>query len=138
MGLSPQQIAQKWASSMAGAQQATTMGVQAVTVSPGQAAAAQKGAYLQGVQGSADKWAQNVAAVSTPSWQQSMITKGIPRMATGSQAAQPKVAAFQQQLQPFQQALKSSLPARQAAGNNDARMLAWSNGMKQFKKSPGT
>lgn len=138
MAKSPQQIAQNWASKMAGAAANATAGAQAVTVSPGQKAAAQKGAYTSGVANAADKWATNVGAVTTQQWQQAYIQKGVPRMASGAQAAQPKVAAFQQQLQPFQQALQASLPPRGPAGSNDQRMLAWSAGMRQFKKTPGT
>jgi hypothetical protein len=134
----PQQIAANWASKMAGASANATAGAQAVQQSPGQAAAAQSVAYQQGVAANVQKWQTNVGAVSTAQWQQAYITKGIPRMASGAQAAQPKVAAFQAQLQPFQQALKSSLPPRGPAGQNDQRMLAWSAGMRQFKKTPGT
>ena len=115
-----------------------TAGAQGVQQSPGQAAAAASASYLAGVQANVSKFQQNSAAVSTQQWQQAYITKGIPRVASGATAAVPKVASFQAQLQPFQQSLKSNLPARGPAGSNDARMLAWSAGMKQFKKNPGT
>lgn len=135
---SPQQIAANWASKMAGASANATAGAQAVTTSPGQLAAAQLSAYQQGVANNAQKWATNVAAVSTQQWQQAYIQKGIPRMAQGAQQAMPKVQAFQTQLQPFQQNLKSQLPARGPKGTNAGRMTAWMQGMMQFRKQPGT
>lgn len=138
MALTPQQIAANWSSKMAGAASATTAGVNAVTTSPGQAAAAQKAAYQAGVAQSVDKWATNVAAVSTESWRQSMIQKGIPHMAQGAQLAQNKVAQFHSQLQPYQASLKASLPARGPKGSNVGRMTAWHDGMMRFKKQPGT
>lgn len=137
MAKSPQQIAANWASKMAQAGANTTAGVQGVTQAPGQAAAAAVGAWQAGTAAAGPKYAQNSAAVSLQSWQASMITKGIPRMASGAAAAQSKVASFHQQLQPFQQALVASLPPRGPAGSNQARMIAFSTGMQAFKKSPG-
>ena len=55
--------AQKWASAMAGASASYTAGVQAVTVAPGQKAAAAQANYLAGVQNKVGEWATNVAAV---------------------------------------------------------------------------
>ena len=134
MAKNSQTIAANWLAKMGSAQQAVQAGVQAVTIAPGQAAAAQKNAYAQGVAQSVDKWATNVAAVPLQTWQNAMITKGAPRMATGAQQAQSKVAAFHAQLGPYQDNLKASLPARGPKGSNTGRMLAWHDGMMKFKK----
>lgn len=129
----PQQIAANWASKMAGASQNTTNGVNAVQTAPGQQAAAQVNAYTAGVQNNSSKWAKNVAGVSLQSWQSSMITKGIPRMASGAAAATSKVANFQSQLQPYIQSAVASLPARGPKGTNQARMTQFSTAMSNFK-----
>lgn len=131
MAKNPQQIAANWAAKMQGASANATAGAQAVSTSPGQAAAAQRNAYQQGVQQNVDKWANNVAAVSTDQWRQAYIQKGVPRMASGAQAAQPKMANFMSQLIPYQQSIQ--LPARGPKGTNVGRMTAWHDAMLKFR-----
>jgi hypothetical protein len=111
-GMTPQQIAAKWSQNLSGATQTIQTGVQAVTTPPGQAAAAQKQAYVQGVNQNADIWAKNVSAVSTSEWQQAMINKGLPRVGTGATAAQPKMANVMQTLIPAIQSITAGLPPR--------------------------
>jgi hypothetical protein len=57
-------------------------------------------------------WATNTAAVSLNSWQQDTINKGIPRVATGAQAATSKMASVMTSLLPAIAAAKASLPPR--------------------------
>lgn len=101
MQTNPATVTAKWVRNIGAATQSITDGVNAVTVSPGSKAAAQKNLWLQRIQASADKWAQNVGAVSLTTWQQDMITKGIPRIASGAQANQDKVQAFFTQFLPY-------------------------------------
>jgi hypothetical protein len=131
----PDQVAAAWAQRLAAATQKITAGVQAVTVAPGQAAARQKAVYTANVAASADKWAANVARVSLSSWQQASVEKGIPRIATGAAAAQPKFAAFMTQLLPFVSTAVASLPARGNLEANIVRMTAFSRKMATFKQS---
>lgn len=109
--VTPDQGAAKWASRLSGATQDITTGVQGVTEAPGIAAARSKALWLQQVTASADKWARRVSAVSLTDWQTSMIQKGIPRIASGAQAAVPKMTAFLADFLPYVdqgvQALKS-------------------------------
>lgn len=133
MATDPATAAQKWAQNLAGATQRIQAGVQGVTVAPGQAAARQKTVYVQNVTASADKWAQNTAAVSLGDWQQATINKGIPRIATGAQAAEPKFQAFMTKLLPYIQSGKSNLPARGNLQANIARATAWIQYMANFK-----
>lgn len=130
----PDQIAQDWAARLAASGDKIQRGVQAVTTSPGQAAARQKSAYVANVQSSADKWASRVAAISTGEWQQATISKGVPRIASGAQAAQPKFAQFMGQLLPHIDSGKSSLPARGNLEQNIARMTAFTRHMAGFKR----
>lgn len=97
----PEQATQKWVQNIGAAGAAITAGVNAVTRAPGQSAAAQADKWLLKVQNAKDKWKTNVGAVSLPSWQQSMINVGIPRVASGAQAKQGKVTAFATQFFPY-------------------------------------
>lgn len=133
--LTPDQIAQKWATNLAGATETIKAGIQAVSVAPGQAAARQAQAYIQGVQAAQQKWQRNVSAVSLAEWQQATIDKGVNRIATGAQAAQPKMQSFLVKLLPYQQNLKGSLPARGGLEANIARMDAWVRGMAKFQNA---
>jgi len=101
MAKDPAAVAQKWATNLAGATTSIQNGVNAVTVAPGQKAAQAGQLWLARVQASLDKWQRNVSAVSLQSWQQAMINKGLPRIATGAQAAQPKMQAFMAQFLPY-------------------------------------
>lgn len=132
MAKDPTTVASKWAQNLSGATQSITDGVNAVSVAPGAAAARQKTVYVNNVTASADKWARNVAAVSLSSWQQDMITKGIPRIASGAQAAQSKFATFMGKLLPYQANLVSQLPARGNLEQNITRMTQMVRGMANF------
>lgn len=98
---SPQDIASKQITQVSGATAAYRAGVQRVTVAPGQAAAAKRDKYLNGVTQSVDKWASNVAAVSLQSWAQAALDKGAQRLGTGISAARPKIEAFWTDFLPF-------------------------------------
>lgn len=134
MAQTPDQIAAKWAQGLAGAGQRISDGIDAVTVAPGQAAARQKNVWAQNTAASVDKWAANTQKVSLPDWQAAMKTKGVPRIASGAQAAQPKFAQFMTQLMPYIQNQVSQLPARGNLDANIARMTAFARGMSNFKK----
>lgn len=135
MAKNPQQVAQQWSQRLAASGDKITAGVQATNVAPGAAAARQKSAYVAGVQAKADKWASNTAAVTLQEWQQAVISKGVPRIAGGAQAAEGKMATFFTQLLPYIDNAKSTLPARGTLDQNIARMDAFARKMSQFKKS---
>lgn len=99
--LDPTSATAKWVSNLSGATQHIQAGVEAVTVAPGQKAAQQSAFWLQRVQQSQQKWASRVASVSLQSWQQSMISVGIPRIAQGAQAKQQKYADFASKFFPY-------------------------------------
>lgn len=132
---SPEQIAANWASGLGAATSKITAGIAAVQVAPGAAAARQKAVWQQNVTASVDKWASRTAAVSLQSWQQSATTKGVPRIASGAQAAQPKFAAFMSALLPYVSRTVASLPPRGNLDQNIARSAAFARGMAQFSNT---
>jgi hypothetical protein len=98
-------VANKWANNLAQATTSIQQGVQAVTTAPTQLAAQAQTAYLAGVQKavSSGKWANALQKVSLADWQQAMIQKGIPRIASGAAGAKGKFANFMQQFLPWVQ-----------------------------------
>lgn len=132
MALTPDQIASKWSTNLAGATESIKNGVNAVTVAPGVAAARQADVWAANVAASKDKYKRNVAGVSLQSWQNSMLTKGVERIASGAAAAQPKFSAFVNQLLPHIAQVKATLPARGGLEANIARSAAFQRGMAKF------
>ena len=131
----PQDVAARWAANLSGATSKIQSGIEAVQVAPGQAAARQKGAYVQGVTANQEKWASNVAAVSVGDWKKAAIEKGLPRIASGAQAAQGKFGTFMTRLLPYIDSGVQSLPARGNLDANIARSTQWIRYMSQFKNS---
>lgn len=99
--LDPASATTKWVNNLSNATSSITAGVNAVTVAPGAAAAAQVNTWLARIQQSAQKWAKNVGGVTLQQWQQSMISVGIPRIAQGAQAKQSKYLDFATKFYPY-------------------------------------
>ena len=134
-----QQAATKWQQRLSSATQQITDGVNGVTVAPGAKAAAAKALWLQKVQASQNKWAANVAAVTLQSWQNSMITVGIPRVATGAAAKVGKVESFMSQFLPYLDAGVAKVNAMPKGDINAsiARATAMIQYNANFKRNPG-
>ena len=125
----PNTLAQTWATNLAGAQARMQAGAQAVTTPPGQAAAAQVSTWLANVTASANLWQQKVSAVTTAQWQAAYIQKGLPRVATGAQAAQTSFAATLGKILAAEKSIVAGLPARGGLENNSARSAAFQRAM---------
>lgn len=136
MALDPNQVAQKWSRNLSGATQSITDGVNGVTEAPGVAAARQKTLWLQRVQASQDKWATRVAAVPLSEWQEKMRTVGIPRIASGATANQPKFAQFMTAFLPHVENVARTVRAMPKGTIDDsiARAAAQIRGNAQFKR----
>ncbi|HVT14559.1 MAG TPA: hypothetical protein VHQ90_00060 [Thermoanaerobaculia bacterium] len=128
----PTAVAAKWAQNLAGATTSITAGVNAVSVAPGQAAARQAAVWAQNVAAAQQKWAARTAAVSLSQWQSAMINKGVPRIATGAQAAQPKMQAAMTKLLPYIHSQVAQLPPRGNLQQNIARATAMMTAMSKF------
>jgi hypothetical protein len=133
-GQTADEIAKKWANGLGSATAAIKAGVQNTTIAPGQAAARSKELWASRVAESKDKWATNVAKVSLNDWQDSMINKGIGRIASGANAATNKFGAFMGKLLPYEQAAVASLPERGTLEQNIDRATTMMRKMAAFKK----
>lgn len=132
MATDPSTAAQDWVNGLSAKTAKMTQSVQSVTVAPGQAAARQKAVWQQNTTAAADRWAANVSRVTLQDWQSAMVNKGIPRVASGAQAAQQKMQAVFSQLLPYIESAKSSLPPRGTFEQNKARATAMMDKMHAF------
>ena len=89
------EFAEKWASRMSSAGTYIEAGVRRVTVAPSQKAIAKQDKMLANFIESVNNgtWAANLGKVSLADWQDSMINKGLARIATGATKAKAKVQA---------------------------------------------
>lgn len=133
----PNTLAQTWANNLGGAASRMQAGAQALQTAPGQAAAAQQATWLANVTASANRWAQNVAAVSLQQWQQAFINKGVPRVATGAQAAQANFSAILGRILATERTIVAQLPARGNLDANIARSAAFARAMNAAKGTFG-
>jgi hypothetical protein len=130
-----QQWLQKWGQNLSAAGQAIQNGVSRVQQAPGVSAAQAADRYAAGVQKAVANgtWQNNVSKVSLQSWQQSMVSKGIPRLAQGIAAAQAnKQAKVTQLLNAVDTAVAAAnqLP-RGSIEQNIARSAAFARAMSQ-------
>lgn len=131
---SPADAAAKWQQNLGAAQTRYTAGIQAVTTAPNQLAAQAADRYLAGVQQNMPKYVAANQAVTLQAWQQAAINKGGARLASGAQAAQPKMQTVFTQLFPYIQQVVGSLPSRGDLEQNIARSAAFQRGMAKFVK----
>jgi hypothetical protein len=124
----PSDVANKWANGLAGAGSSIEKGVRAVTQNPAEKAAQRQDAWLAGVNRAASngKYQRGLRRVTLQAWQDAMIQKGLPRIASGASQAKGKFEQFMSKWLPHQEALKqklSSMP-RGDLQQNIARMVA--------------
>lgn len=120
--LSPQQVADKWASKAGAAVNDYKVGIQGVTTAPGQLAVAQQAVMMQKWNDSVNSglWAARTGAVGLATWQQAALTKGASNYGTGITAGKSKMAAAMQYYLPVAQAIKDgvrSIPRDGGAGS---------------------
>lgn len=125
------EAAQRWQSGFAGSGTKWAAGIEAVTVPPGQLAAAAAPRWLANTQAAAPKYAANVGRVSLAQWKQDSITKGQGRLATGAQVG---MAKYQARIGPVLDAIKSivgGLPPRGTVEQNIQRSAAFQMALHQ-------
>jgi hypothetical protein len=126
-----------WQAGTGTGQQRYLDGVAQTTVDPTQRAIAAKQALLQNFQNSVNSglWERRLAAVGEAGWKAAVAAKGGANWATGIAAAGPKYSNRMSLVLQVENGLQQqidSMPSGTPAAN-DARMLAWSNGMRQAK-----
>ena len=135
--LTPQQAAQKWSRNLASSGESIREGVQDVTQSPTAKAADRAEAYVAGVTRNVDKWQRGLKKVSLEDWKQAMLTKGLPRIAAGASAGEPKMLSFLDSFLPYVAAGKKDLE-RMPRGDlqtNIARAVAMMEHNAKFKNN---
>jgi hypothetical protein len=139
MAKSASQVAQKWAQRLSNSTEAIKQGIQAVTVSPTEKAAAQSQRYLEGITRAVTtgKWQASLRAVSLDQWRRAILEKGVNRIATGAQAAIPKMEKFMQEFLPYVAGVQQELESmpRGDFEQNIQRMLFNARKLHEFKKS---
>ena len=87
--------------------------VQAVTQAPGVQAAKKADKMLTNLTNAvtSGRWGRRVSSVSLSDWQNAMITKGIPRISSGIDAAAPKVEAFFSEFFPHLEKIEAEVKA---------------------------
>jgi len=125
---SPQDVARKWARNLAASTDSIKSGVQNVTVSPTESAARRIDAQVEGVRRAAEsgKTQRNLRRVTRDDWVQATLSKGLPRIPSGAQAAVPKMESFMSEWLPFEEQLKQKLASMPRGGlqENIARAVA--------------
>lgn len=132
-----QQTVDRWKASTGTGQQAYLDGVSGTDVDVVGRAIANKSALLNNFANAVNSglWERRLAATGTQGWKAAVAAKGGQAWSNGIQAGASK---FQQkmgavlQVEAALQAQIQSMPSGSPAAN-DARMLAWSNGMRQAK-----
>ena|SRR5439155_25232191 len=102
--LDPKTVADRWVQRLGASTDKIRQGVQAVTTSPTQAAAAAVNTWQQRLADpkTAQKYVASLSRVSTADWQNAMLNKGLNRIASGAAAAHDKFMNFLSQFLPFE------------------------------------
>tara|TARA_B100001123_G_C15301962_1_gene1021342 strand:- start:1939 stop:2361 length:423 start_codon:yes stop_codon:yes gene_type:complete len=133
------EAAEKWGRRLQGATEDIRRGVQSVTESPTEKAAAAADKMRERVIESIDsgKWQAGLRRVSLDEWKDAMLNKGVGRIAAGVQGAQPKMQAFMNELLPYVDNLKSRVDGMPDVTLEDSinRATAWIRGMSEFRRS---
>jgi len=136
--LTAEQVADKHARRLKGAIGDMEDGINRVTVAPGKAAGAKAAKMLANLTAKVQDgtWKRRVEAVPLDEWKSKMITKGLPRVAGGIDAASGKMTDFFSQLLPAVDAAQAKVKAMPDLTIEDSinRMTAFIRDMAKFKK----
>jgi len=131
-----EQYGARWGSGLKGSVERIRSGVEAVVEAPGKAAAAKADKWHAAISASATKakWSRRIGAVTLEDWQRAMIQKGVNRIATGVDEAQPKMVVYGEKLIAHQNALLAQLDTMPDLTLEDSisRATAWIRGMAKL------
>ena len=139
MPLDPAAVAQKWANNLGAATTQIRSGVQALTQSPTQLAAAAVTTWQakMALPSTAQKYQAGLQRVTLADWQNAMINKGIPRISSGAQAAIGKFTTFLTQFLPYERNIAQQVKQMPKITLDDAvnRAAAQIRGNAAFKRT---
>jgi len=136
--LTPEEFQQKHAKRLKGSLEDIKKGVARVTEAPGAKAAKKadkmKANLVESIE--SGKWAERVASVSLDEWKDKMVTKGVPRIASGIDAAKDKVTDFASQLLPHIDKVVAEVNKKPDLTIDDSieRVATFMRGMSKFKR----
>ena len=135
----PQEVAAKWSRNLAGSTESIRAGIEAVQESPTAKAARAVDRQVAGVQAAAasGKTQRALQAVTLDMWKDAALNKGLPRIASGATAAEPKMENFMAELLPYVESQVQQLDSKMPRGDfeqNINRMVAMARAMKKFKR----
>jgi len=137
--LNPATVAATWASNLGAATTKMKAGVSSLQTSPTQLAAqaVSKWQAAMADPNTAARYQSGLSRVSLTDWQTAYIQKGLPRIATGAQAAVPKFTQFLSQWLPFIQNAATQVRSMPSTTLQDRinRMVAMVNFEAGFKRS---
>ena len=130
---SPADAAARWAQQLGAAGQRYTDGVNAVKVAPGTLAARAGDLWANNTVAAKPRFIANSQKVTLGDWQQAATTKGAARLASGAQAAQPRMEQALTRVFGWINQVVGSLPPRGDIEANIARAAAFARGMNRLK-----
>jgi hypothetical protein len=115
---SAEQMGAGWAAGLQGAGAKVERGVRGVTEAPGLAAARAADLWQRRLMEARtkQKFATNVAAIPLATWQQNMVTLGIPRMAQAASVKSPKYIRAMQRIRPILEQVTAQVRAMPKGG----------------------
>lgn len=137
--LTPEKAADKQVKNLKASTEQIKSGVNAVTESPMEKAAAQsekcKLKFIEAID--SGKWAASLRRVTLQMWKDAFLTKGVTRIGTGAEAAKPKLTAFYREFFPFLETVQAECAAMDNLSIDDAVAIAEHNirRIAEFKRS---
>lgn len=132
-------VAKKWADRMKAATTAMKEGVQAVTVSPTEKAAASVDKWAEGVRRAREEgtFEAGLRSVSLEQWRTAMLQKGVGRVSEGVTEALPRMERFMGELLAHTDMVSSQIQSMPDATPEDRkqRMLRNFELMSEFRSS---
>lgn len=138
MAQNPNAVAKLWSERMQAAGQKMKDGVNAVTSSPMEAAAAAKDRWIAGVNKAAQEgtFEDGLRSVSLAEWKQAMTEKGVANMQTGARASVPKVERFLRDFLPYAESVSEEIKSmpKGTLADSIARSTAAITKLAAFRK----
>jgi len=110
-------------------------GITSVNTSPGQLAAQQSSKWLANLSASQGKWETSMNNLSLQSWQNATLAKS-SRLATGAQAAAPKIDAYYSKNGAALQSIYDQVRAERGSTTGKQRSSDFQDLMKQLAGKP--